>query len=182
MESNKEIRQEIQRLKEKLSERKKDIEKIETLIQRKVDREPGLWEFNFNELEEEMWNRFLSMEKNEEEMWNCFLSLEKNSDCLNMEEIKSSRKMMGWIIVLFKKILRKITTPYSRMILARQSRFNRELIPFFLASVLSLQKIKDRLNVLEARTKKVIENQEDLFDELNTLKLKINKQKKEQKK
>jgi hypothetical protein len=42
--------------------------------------------------------------------------------------------------------------PYTKMILERQSRFNRELIRFHLANLLRLEKIEERIAALEART------------------------------
>lgn len=155
MRRNNEIKQEIERLKRKLADEMKAIEKIDILVRKKIERDVGIWEFNYEELEKELWNRFSS--------------LEKNSDCLSFEKIKSPRKKIGWLIVFFKKIFREITKPYSRLMLDKQNRFNQELIPFHLATILSLQKLKDRLNVFEEQAHRIMENQEELIEELKSL-------------
>lgn len=165
MENNKKLKLEIKQIKKKLAEEKERIESIDELIKKKVDREAGIWEFDIGELEEEMWRRFAS--------------LEKNAFYTPGEEIKPRGKKIAWIIYPFKKILRIITLPFVRLLLARQNRLNRELIPLHLAAILSLQKMKDRLNILEERTAKLMEEQEELVDELKALKSTAVKNKKE---
>jgi len=163
MENLKEIREGIQDLKEKLSQEKKGIEKIDFLIGKKVDREPNLWEFSESELEQEIWNRFLS--------------LEGKSNCLPQGEIRSDRKGIGWMIVLLKKVMRKLTHPYSSMLLERQNLLNRELLSLYFVHLLSLQKIKKRINAVEDLIRQVKKDQKDLFDELEFFRWKIEKEK-----
>ena len=70
---------------------------------------------------------------------------------------------------LLNKFYRVLTTPVSRAILDKKKQFNldqqdllnKENIPFFLAMILTLQKIKDRLNVLEEAVHKMGEELED---------------------
>jgi hypothetical protein len=159
MEKKEDIKLTIQKLKLKLSEEKKTIDTIDTLIHQRIDRDVDLWEYNDSELDKEIWNRF-------------FL-LKEYSDCLSKEKIVSQRKKIGWIIVLIKKIFRKITAPYSQLLLDRQKRFNQELTIFLLASILRLQMIHKRLAELETTTYESIKNQKEFQDELTSLKKSI---------
>jgi len=145
------LRQLISQLKERLQDEKESIQDVESLVKKKIERDAGLWEYNFDELEHELFERFSS--------------LEDKSDCLSFTDISSPRKAIGWLVTLAKKILRKMTNPYSRMILSKQYQFNKELVPIHLATILSLQKIKDRLNELEDVAKKILEIQEDMLED-----------------
>jgi hypothetical protein len=138
----------IAQIKEMLGEEKEKTADIESLVKKKIERDVGLWEYSFDELEQELFKRVSS--------------LEGKKDCLSFPDISSPRKGIGWLITLIKKTLMKITHPYARMVPDRQDQFNRELIPILLASILSLQKIKDRLNAAEGQIKDLLENQIDL--------------------
>lgn len=133
----------LEELRERLSEQKKEIQEFEQLLGQKFERETGLWEMSEEELEEEMWNRYLF--------------LDRNTDSLPSGDITSARKKLGWAIIFFKKIWRRLTNPYSRMILERQNRFNQETVSFLLAAFLSLQKIKKRIEAFEGLAKSVRE-------------------------
>jgi hypothetical protein len=128
------IEQEIDRLKRALSQELADIEDIEALAGEKIQVE--LWGLNEKSLEKAMWDSFLQ--------------LERNKDCLAPEKITSHRKIIGAPIVLYKKILRAVLQPYTRTILNRQSRFNAELIQFQLATLLRLEKMRARIDAVEA--------------------------------
>lgn len=162
MQDNSEIKKEMQKLKTKLSAEKDKIEDIATLIQKKIEREVGLWEYDFEELEKEMWKRFTT--------------LEENSDCASEEELFQSKKILGTLFRRLRKWYRTLSSPFSRSIidkkkqfnLDKQNRVNQENIPLHLAVILSLQKIKDRLNTLEDNIQKLQEDQEDSFKELHT--------------
>ncbi|MCJ7580666.1 MAG: hypothetical protein MUP98_09035 [Candidatus Aminicenantes bacterium] len=147
------LKQLVSQLKERLNKEKDSIQDIDTLVKKKIERDAGIWEYSFDELEHELFERFSF--------------LEEKSDCLSFEEISSPRKGIGWFITLGKKILKKITNPYSRMILSKQYQFNKELVPIHLASILSLQKIKDRLNELEDVAKKILDIQEEILEDRN---------------
>ncbi len=159
MEKKEDIRLAIQNLKFKLSEQKKTTDTLDTLIKQRIDRDVDLWEYNDSELDKEIWNRFSS--------------LKKYSDCLSEEMIVSHRKIVGWMIVLIKKIFRKITAPYSNLLLGTQKRFNQDLTIFLLAFILRLQMIHKRLAELETTTPESIKNQKELQDELMSLKKSI---------
>ena len=140
----------IAQIKETLGKEKERAADIESLVKKKIERDAGLWEYSFDELEQELFQRFTC--------------LEEKKDCLSFPDISSPRKGIGWLIILVKKTLMKITHPYARMVLDRQDQFNRELIPILLAAILSLQKIKDRLNAAEGQIKDLLENQIDLAE------------------
>ena len=140
----------IAQIKETLGKEKERAADIESLVKKKIERDAGLWEYSFDELEQELFQRFTS--------------LEEKKDCLSFPDISSPRKGIGRLIILVKKTLMKITHPYARMVLDRQDQFNRELIPILLAAILSLQKIKDRLNAAEGQIKDLLENQIDLAE------------------
>ncbi len=128
------IEQEIERLKQALSRELADIEDIEALAGESIQVE--LWGLNEKSLEKAMWDSFLQ--------------LERGKDSLAPEKITSHRKIIGAPIVLYKKILGALLRPYTRTILSRQNRFNAELIQFQLASLLRLEKMRKRLDSVEA--------------------------------
>jgi glycosyltransferase involved in cell wall biosynthesis len=112
----------IQKIREEIGRKMEGIDDIEDLILKKIEREAGIWEYDFDELEAEMWRRFSAMEK------------ESN---LITKEIR---------------------------FLEKQNFINKEYIPFGLASTLTLQKLKDRLNIVEEEIRKVANEQEELFN------------------
>lgn len=138
----------ISQIKEMLGEEKNKIADIESLVKMKIERDVGLWEYSYDELEGELFKRYSILEG-------------KKDSLLSPPDISSPRKGIGWLIVLLKKAVAKITRPYSRMVLDRQDQFNRELIPLLLAAILSLQQIKDRLNAAEGRILELIESQKE---------------------
>lgn len=154
-----EVKKEIQNLKAKLSAEMDRVEDIGTLVKKQIEREVGLWEYNFEELEGELWKRFAI--------------LEENSDCVSEDEVFWRNKILGGFFRRVKRWYRALSGPFSRSVidkkkqfnLDQQNRINQENIPFQLAIILSLQKIKDRLNVLEESIQKIQEDQEDLFRE-----------------
>jgi hypothetical protein len=147
------LKQLVSQLKERLNKEKESIPDVDSLVKKKIERDAGIWEYSFDELEHELFERFSF--------------LEEKSDCLSFADIPSPRKGIGRLVTLTKKVLKKMTNPYSRMILSKQYQFNKELVPIHLASILSLQKIKDRLNELEDVAKKILDIQEEILEERN---------------
>jgi hypothetical protein len=131
-----EIETQIQKIKAALADERASIQDLEALIGRRI--------------EVELWG--LSKKELEKEGWDSFLFLERNKDCLEEEPVVSHRKYVGAGIVFFKGIFRRLMRPYAKMILARQRRFNGELIRLHLASLLRLEKIEKRVASLEAGT------------------------------
>ena len=146
------IKELIAQLKETLAQERENIEDMEQLVKQKVEREAGIWEYSYDELEKELFERFPS--------------LEAKSYCLTFEDIPSPRRRVGALFTFFKRIVRKLTNPYTRMILAKQAELDKELIPMQLAIILSLQKIKDRLNTLEAHVQKILDLQEEILEDV----------------
>jgi len=151
---------EVKRLKGELAKEIEQIDKIDTLVKKQIEREPGIWEYGFDELEAEMWRRFAY--------------LEKNSECLTEEEKFAPDRISGKLARRFKKIYRTISSPFSRTILDKRKQYdldkqnfrNLESVPFYLSMILTLQKIKDRLNYLEEKTLKIAKDQEELLFEM----------------
>lgn len=136
MKDIREIESQIQKIKAALADERESVEDLETLIGQRIEAE--LWGLSKKELEKEAWDSFYI--------------LEKNKDCLEEEPIVSHRKLSGAVIVLYKRVLRALLRPYTKTILARQVRFNRELVRLHLANILRLEKIEERVVALEAGT------------------------------
>ena len=158
-----EIKQKINLLRQKLTEEREEIQQIERLLLKKIEREPGLWEYDFDELEAEIWRRFST--------------LEKNADCITSEERFSSQKVTGPVVMRIRNLFRSLSSPFSRSIVAKDKQFNleqqnfvnKESIPVHLAVILTLQKIKNRLNDLEEKVLRIRQDQEEWFQELGNL-------------
>lgn len=135
MKNAREIEKQIQKIKTALAEERESIQDFEALIGERI--------------EGELWG--LSEKALEKAAWDSFFFLERNKDCLEEEPVTSHRKYVGVVIVLFKKVFRALMRPYAKTILARQCRFDRELIQIQLANLLRLEKIQGRIAALEAR-------------------------------
>ena len=129
-----EIEKQIQKIKTALAEERESIEDFETLIGERI--------------EGDLWG--LSEKALEKAAWDSFFFLDRNKDCLEEEPIVSHRKLSGSVIVLYKKVLRALMRPNTKTILARQCRFDRELIQIQLANLLRLERIEGRIAALEA--------------------------------
>jgi hypothetical protein len=136
MKNTQEIESQIQKIKSALADERESVQDLEALIGQRI--------------EVELWG--LSKKELEKEGWDSFLYLERNKDCLEEEPIVSHRKYTGPGIVFFKRIFRRLMRPYTKMVLARQRRFNGELIRLNLASLLRLEKIEERVAALETGT------------------------------
>lgn len=145
------FRQKIKELKGKIHQEKQGIQKIEDLIKKKVEREPGIWEYDFYELESEMWSRYVSIEKKIQHLSE---EISKCSGGKFTNLFKFIKNLRGNIII------------------------GQELIPFYLTIMLSLQKIKDRLNSLEFKVKKINREKDDLITEIEEYKAELERKKK----
>ncbi len=54
----------IQNIRIELGKQKEKVNNIEDLAMKKIEREAGIWEYDFDELEDEIWRRFSTLEKN----------------------------------------------------------------------------------------------------------------------
>jgi hypothetical protein len=138
--------------KKELLDQKEKIEKIEKLINKQIDRnfEINLWELSEKELDQEMGNR-LSM-------------LNEDIDCIRLEKITSHRKVLGGLIVAFKKIARKILLPHLTPFFERQQKFNEGVVTYLLASFIRFRSIEQRLRKLEKDIAETNEIQETKWD------------------
>ncbi len=133
------------RLAAALKEERSKLTDIADLVRHRVEREAGIWEYDFEQLEKEMWRRFST--------------LEDQQDCMSEDQNLPPQRLPAAVLRRLKKWYRTISGPLSRTIvnkrkqfnLDRQSLLNKESIPFYLSVILTLQKIKDRLNTLEER-------------------------------
>jgi len=146
---------EMAKLKVDIETERGKIESLDDLVKKQIAREPGLWEYEFDDLSAEMWRRFNT--------------LEKNSDCLSEDQYLPPRRFPAAVVRRLHKLYRAFTLPLSRTILDKRNQFNldqqallnQENIPFSLAILLTLQKIKDRLNALEETVGKLRDELED---------------------
>ena len=135
MKNAQEIESHIQKIKAALAEERESLADLESLIGQRIEVE--LWGLGRKDLEKESWDSFYL--------------LEKNKDCLEEVPIVSHRKGIGALIVLSKRLFRSLMRPYTKMTLARQARFNRELVRIQWANLLRLQKIEETIAALESR-------------------------------
>jgi hypothetical protein len=154
---------EIARLKARLLEERAGITEVSELLPFEIEREPGIWEYDFNELEAEMWRRFTQ--------------LEEQQDCVSEEENFPPGRVSSGVLRRVKKLYRTLTGPLSRAIidkrkqfnLDRQNLLNKESVPFYLSVILTLQKMKDRQNVMEESLVKIEKELEEQFREVQRL-------------
>ena len=131
------IKQQIGSWKKELKDQKEQIDKVENLINKKIDRnfDVNLWELSEKELDLEMGNR-LSM-------------LNEDIDIMRQEKITSHRKVLGLLIVPIKKLARKILLPDVSPFFERQKLFNEGLVAYLLASFIRFRSMEKRLRKLE---------------------------------
>ena len=133
------LKKTLQELKDYYAAEREKQNSIDKLIQEPVDREivTDFWKLSNTEIEREMWNR-LSI-------------LDADADCLPSGPIVSHRFLLGKLIVFFKKIIRRLTSPYSSMLLQRQNRLNRELVTFQLLTFLKLRHLEKLIRGMEEK-------------------------------
>lgn len=145
MKDSREIEKQIQKIKTALAEKREAIQDVEALSGEKI--------------EGELWG--LSEKALEKAAWDSFFFLEKNKDCLEEGPITSRRRLVGRVIILGKKVWRALMRPYAKMILERQSRFDRELVQFQLANLLRMEKMKEKLEALAAKAPPVTQEKQE---------------------
>jgi len=148
--------QALKELKKEIHEERKNSRKMEDLIKTELEREPGIWEYDFDELESEIWKKHAGIEKKIKEL------SEKISEC--------SGKGPRNIFRFFKNLRGNII---------RQNVINQEIISFYLAMMLSLQKIKDRLNSLEYKASQINREKDELISDIEEYKVRLRKKKDE---
>ena len=136
---NEDIKKTLQELKAQYAAERERLHDIEKLVPGPVDREIVIdfWKLSGAEIEREMWNR-MSI-------------LDADADCLPGGPIHSHRPLLGRPIVFFKKLIRRLTAPYSSMLLQKQNRLNRELVTFQLLNFLKSRHLDQRLSKIEEK-------------------------------
>jgi len=136
---NESIKKTLQELRDVYAAEIKKSPAIDQLVMEPLDREivTDFWKLSNAEIEREMWNR-LSL-------------LDADADCLPGGPIDSHRPLLGKPIVLLKKIIRRLTSPYSSMLLQKQNRLNRELVTFLLLGFLKFRHLDQRLRQIEEK-------------------------------
>jgi len=131
------IKQEIAKLKEIYRAGKEGAASLEELAGGPVTHHHpvDLWALSDSELDGEMGKRL------------GFLN--EDIDCHPPREITSHRRWIGPFIVRFKKLFFRILRPYTDHLLARQIRFNEQLVAFHLASFIRLRRLEERVQALE---------------------------------
>ena len=107
---------EIQRLKEEVSKKKDEIRDIKRLINKEIDREffTEVWE-----LSEREYSTFVREYKPPKAK---FPDLK-----MDAKSITTHRKIIGWPIVFFKRILFKMLSPYINKSFDKQMSINRQI-------------------------------------------------------
>lgn len=157
MKNSLDSKKEIQNIRKELGKQKETVKNIDDLAMKKIEREAGIWEYDFDELEAEIWRRFSN--------------LEKNCDCISDENQFFEKRKPNSRFHKVKERYRVISEPFIRIKMEEDGRFNldkqnfvnKEYIPFNLAVILTLQKMKDRINNLEEMTRNLIKDQEELL-------------------
>jgi hypothetical protein len=137
MMDNENIKKTLQKLKNYYAAERDKSHSIDELINEPLDREIiiDFWKLSNAEIEREMWNR-LSI-------------LDADADCLPGGQIASQRPWLGKPIVFLKNIIRRLTGPYSSMLLQKQNQLNRELVTFQLLAFLKFRHLEKRICALE---------------------------------
>jgi len=149
-------KQDIARLRDRLLEDKRKAEDLSAWLGQQVEREPGIWEHDFDGLEAELWRRFT------------FREAHQNFTC--EDRSLPQKRLPAAIFRRCHKWYRKLTDRFGHTIidkrkqfdLEEQVMFNRESIPFDLAVILTLQKVKDRLNKIEETLQKMEQEQNEI--------------------
>jgi len=141
---------EIARLKEYYRARKEAASTLEELAGKPIRHHfpVDLWQLSDSEIDGEMGKR-LSF-------------LNDDIDCRPTPDITSHRRILGPVVVLFKKILFKILRPYSNTLFTRQNRFNEELVAFHLATFIRLRRLEERWLRQEQQGQEIKERLEEL--------------------
>jgi hypothetical protein len=134
---DKKAREEIAALKEHYRSAKDAASTLEQLAGGPVQHHypVDLWSLSESELDNEMGKR-LSF-------------LNEDIDCRPGMDVSSHRRVIGPVIVFFKKALLKLLRPYTSSLFVRQNRFNEQLVAFHLASFIRFRRLEERMKRLE---------------------------------
>jgi hypothetical protein len=139
MMENDSIKKTLQELRDYYATAIDKLPAIDKLVPGPVDREifTDFWKLSNAEIEAEMFSRLDS--------------LDQEADCLPGGPLASHRSLLGKPLVLFKKIIRRLSAPYSSMLLQKQNRLNRDLVTFQLLNFLKFRHLDQRLRKIEEK-------------------------------
>ncbi|MCP4214601.1 MAG: hypothetical protein GY765_08085 [bacterium] len=144
---------ELNQLKEEFYKRKEAVSGIRGLVTETMDRDfpTNFWELSPKELDGEMGTRLSFMNAD----------IDPRPD---KQAITSHRKILGKLIVPFKKIIMKFLDKYTNTLLEKQWRMNDQQVAFHLATFVRLRHNEDMVNALQEKMK-FLEEEMELFSE-----------------
>jgi hypothetical protein len=153
------IIKEINKLKEEIFQQKEKMSDIKELVGEEIDRDfpVDFWELSERELDNEMGNRLSFLNDD----------IDTRPD---PQSITSHRRILGKVIVLFKRLVMKIAGFYTNTILEKQRRFNAQLVAFHLASFIRFRHNERKIKEIREKLKALEEDQELLLEQLAQLK------------
>jgi len=147
------IKGEIGKWKEIYRRKRESAVSLEQLLHGPIDVpvKIDLWELSEKELDQEMGRRL-----------SC---LNDDIDCRPQGALSSHRRLIGPFVVLAKKALRKVLSPYTNMLFLRQNRFNADLVAFHLAAFIRFRRLEKRMEELEERSREFPDSRETIREE-----------------
>jgi len=141
------IVKEIQRLKEELEKKKREVRDLTELIHKELDRP---FPANVEELSERELETYVAEH---------FPSLKTSPDTKpDKKPITSHRKIFGKPIVFLKQFLLKSVVDYNDLFLAKQVQFNRQSIDLYQALLLQARNNKKRMKQVQEKISSFEEN------------------------
>lgn len=140
------IEREIRNLKEEYGRIRESAGSLRELVHEPIDTpiRVDFWELSERELDQEMGERLSR--------------LNDDIDCRPPSDISSHRRVIGPLIVLAKKMMKKIFSPDTDKLFVRQNRFNGDLVAFHLASFIRLRHLEKRIDELEERSRELLDD------------------------
>lgn len=140
------IRREIGNLKEEYRRMKESAGSLQDLTREPIHTSfrVDFWELSERELDQEMGERLSR--------------LNDDVDCRPPSDVSSRRRVIGPLIVLAKKTIERILSPYTNKLFVRQNRFNGDLVAFHLASFIRLRHLEKRIDELEERSRELLDD------------------------
>jgi len=122
---------------------------LQELVKEPIDQpfQLNLWDLSAAELDQEMANRLSAL-----------------NDDINTrpsEKITSHRRVIGPLIVMVKNVLRKLLSPYTNLVLARQVKFNEDMVAFHLATFIRFRQLDNQLTSVGERLNAIKDEQAD---------------------
>jgi O-antigen chain-terminating methyltransferase len=140
-----------------------DVEKIMQQIRDNIEKKKAQGVYSDEELE---WVKGLDhkvkppVDQSDQNFLEQLRQMNLNYDLKYSIPILSHRKVMGPVIILAKKILRKLTNPYIKLIFREQVEFNA-------ATTRVINQLSDRLAGMEGQNNNLVKNYQDLADKVN---------------